>query len=336
VRGNTSSFDNSTIPNNNNNNNNPDINIDNGDEGSMDTQHSQESSRNQCVIINDPDKFLNVENHQIVIDRGNPKQNNIIKVHGTKTRIHIFSNHPISQDLFRSCYEFLQPNTTYGVYCSNKSMSIKNEILDKLYMAFQNVIEIEFPNIKIKRYFQIVEDVENANEQKEIINNQHLGKTCHRGINDVYYNLRKTCYWPRMLTHITEVVNNCHVCKTIKYDRNSPRPLFNLTPTPNKPFEYLQMDVFFFENRKILTIIDCFSKKLYGYILENMTGQEIIKCLRQYFRNFPAPVQIQCDNAPEFANKGVENFLGYHRTKIYFTTPHHSNSNGLLIDVITL
>jgi len=306
------------------------LNLGIDDNASLATQHSQESSNNQCWIVEDPNKSVNLENNQIIINRGNPNTNFVETLHGNKKRLHLFTNYPVNNDLRDSCLEYLKPNTTYGVYCSNQSLQIKNELLEKIYTQFQKIIEDQFPTIKIKRYLKLVKDIENPEEQKEIIINQHEGKTCHRGINDVYFNIRNKYYWPRMITHITEYINNCHVCKTVKYDRNPPRPKFQVTPTPTKPFESIQIDVFFFENRKILTIIDMFSKKLYGYMLKSTTGQEIIKCLRHYFRNFPIPQLVQCDNGPEFSNKGLDNFLSYHNTNIHFTTPNYSNSNGLI------
>lgn len=300
------------------------------DRDSLITQHSQESSHNQIYLVDDPNKIINVENNQIIINRGNPSNNSIKKLHSTKNRFIWYTNYPYSNNLLELCKENLKPNTTYGVYCSDKAVKLKDQILDQIFLEFQRIIETDFPSIIIKRYYKIVDDIENTDEQKDHIANQHVSKTCHRGINDVYYNLRIKCYWPRMLAQITDYVNNCDTCKRIKYDRAPLKPKFNITLTPSQPFESLQIDTFFYNNHKILTIIDCFSKKLYGYLLKNTTGQEIIKCLRNYFSSFPIPNRIQSDNGPEFKNKSVENFLSYHKIDTHYTTPNYSNSNGLI------
>lgn len=109
-----------------------------------------------------------------------------------------------------------------------------------------------------------MEDEENKEEQLQFIINQHCGKTSHRGINDVYLALRKKVYWPGMLTDITKYINNSLICNKKKYDRNPPKPPFQIT----KPFEKLQMDVLFYSSTRILTIVDEFSKKLTAYIIK--------------------------------------------------------------------
>jgi hypothetical protein len=309
---------------NNNNDNN------NNDNDSFVTIHSQISSNDQIYIVDDPNKFLNVEKYQIIIKRGNPNRNKNEKIFKTKTRLTWYTAWPYSNDLEENCIEFLQPNITYGVYCSDKTLQLETKMLDQIFNKFQGIIEDKFPTVKIKRYYKVLEDIEDRNDQIELIINQHCGKTCHRGINDVHLNLKKKYYWPAMLTEITNYINNCEICKRVKYDRNPPRPEYQITPTPEKPFDKLQMDTLFYDNKQIFTIIDCFSKKLSAYEINNTNGIEIINKLKEYLSNFPAPIEIQADNGTEFANKGIENFLKYNNIKIHFTTPHHHNSNGLI------
>ncbi|KAK9512316.1 hypothetical protein O3M35_000769 [Rhynocoris fuscipes] len=289
----------------------------------------EENTSNQVTQISDPNKCVNIEKNQIYINIGNPKNSRQKSYFGTRTRLLWQVAWPHHENLKNLCLEYLKPNTTYGVYCSNKAVTI-NEILEDIYKLFEEIIVTTYPSIRIKRYFKANIDVEEKQDQIELVKNYHIGKTCHRGINDTYGKLKTKYYWPCMAELISAYINNCDICKKTKYERNPPKQEYKITPTPTKPFERLQIDTLFFSNRSILTIIDCFSKRLTANIINSTNSVEVIEKLKEYLTHFPTPVEIQADNGKEFANKGLSNFLAYNNISLYFTTPHHHNSNGLI------
>ena len=63
-----------------------------------------------------------------------------------------------------------------------------------------------------------------------------------------------------------------------------------------EPFERLQRNILFYNNKNILTIF----KKIKP---NNVNGNDIINKLKIYLSDFPPPIEIQLDNESKFSNK---------------------------------
>ena len=59
---------------------------------------------------------------------------------------------------------------------------------------------------------------------------------------------------------IQKTINNCEICQQNKYERKPFKIDDNLTQTPTKPFQKVNIDTLTLERKKYLTIIDQFSK----------------------------------------------------------------------------
>lgn len=317
--------------------NNPieNINIDNenendrpnNDNDSLMTQHSQESSDDRIGIMDD-NSIINTEANQIVISRGKGKPQ--FKKIFNKNRI-IFKYRD-ARDIVNNVEEireYLKPDTVYGIVFSNKSPlfeALKTEILSSMTNEIVKIV----PNIKFRIYKRINADITDVDEQTMIIARCHEDKNFHRGINENYKQIRKNYYWPAMHKDVTDFVNKCEICLKTKYERNPIKTKFKVTPTPTKPFEKIQIDTFTYNNIKILTIVDSFSKRLSAYTMKSANSIEIIKNLNNYLSIFPIPKCIQTDNGLEFNNALYKQFTEINGIETYFTTPYHPPSQGLI------
>lgn len=297
------------------------------DNDSLMTQHSQESSDDRIGIM-DENSIINTEANQIVISRGKGKPQ--FKKIFNKNRI-IFKYRD-ARDIgnnVEEIREYLKPDTVYGIVFSNKSPlfeALKTEILSSMTNEIVKIV----PNIKFRIYKRINADITDVDEQTMIIARCHEDKNFHRGINENYKQIRKNYYWPAMHKDVTEFVNKCEICLKTKYERNPIKTKFKVTPTPTKPFEKLQIDTFTYNNIKILTIVDSFSKRLSAYTLKSANSIEIIKNLNNYLSVFPIPKCIQSDNGLEFNNALYKQFTEINGIETYFTTPYHPQSQGLI------
>ena len=163
----------------------------------------------------------------------------------------------------------------------------------------------------------LLEDVESSETQLENILNYHEGKTNHRGIQETYLKLKNKYYWPKMYNNIQKFINNCEICLSNKYERQPIKISDNLTVTPNRPFEKINIDTLTLEKRKYLTIIDQFSKHAVVYHLKNLNATTIVDALIEYFNNYNVPDEITHDVGTEFNNKLVMELL-----KLYKIKPH--------------
>jgi hypothetical protein len=292
----------------------------NDDTFSLITIHSQESSNDLCAIM-DQDRIVNIEQNQIILEKGTSchKYEKIFN----KNRITIYLSNRIDLNCnLDSISKYLKPNTTYGIL--NKTNN------DTLLNDFKELILENFDTIKLKIYKKINLDIVDLEEQKTLVENYHCAKTYHRGINENYSQIRKRYYWPSMLNDVTRYVNNCNTCQQIKYERKPIRLEYKETPTPCKPFDRLQIDTFHYDGTKILTIIDTFSKRLTAYTLKTLNQNEIKRKLLNYLALFPIPQTIQMDNGTEFNNSTIKNLLLSYKIEPYYVSANHSDSQGLI------
>lgn len=103
-------------------------------------------------------------------------------------------------------------------------------------------------------------DITEEDEIIKIIKKYHEGKMNHRGIDDTEARIKQLLYWPKEHLSIQTCINSCKICQIIKYDRNSLRLKFNITPTAVKPFEISYIDRTTLDNAIFLTIVDSCSK----------------------------------------------------------------------------
>uniref|UniRef100_A0A1B6CD86 RNA-directed DNA polymerase n=2 Tax=Clastoptera arizonana TaxID=38151 RepID=A0A1B6CD86_9HEMI len=292
---------------------------------SLATIHSQESSSDNFNIMKE-NEIVNKEQNQIILKRGNeePKYE---KIFSKNRLIFYITNISDLNILIDQSHHYLQPNTTYGLYIENTGLDdINNELLN----LFTQMIKMNFSDIKIKIYKKLNLDITDKEEQIEIISNYHQSKTFHRGIKENINKIKDQYYWPSITSDVTNYINKCETCLKVKYDRKPIKEKYCVTPTPSKPFERIQVDVFHYSQNKILTIVDCFSKRLTTFILRTLNSHEITKQLRNYLNLFPIPSVIQIDNGKEFDNSLVQNFLKIYDIESHFTTPGHSDSQGLI------
>ena len=173
-----------------------------------------------------------------------------------------------------------------------------------------------------------VDTIEDVNEQRNIVEQYHVGKTNHRGSKETLIHISRRYYWLNMPRVINEVLNKCPVCGKAKYDRVPYRTPYVLTSTPSKPFETIEADIFHFEGEKYLTIIDRWTKLASAWPIVNKSANNVLEALLFFFSTFDCPKMIIFDRGREFYNKKVRETLNELGIEIHFTTTGHHRSHG--------
>ncbi|UYV72541.1 K02A2.6-like [Cordylochernes scorpioides] len=95
-----------------------------------------------------------------------------------------------------------------------------------------------------------------ASMKLEILDKLHAG---HFGIAKTRLRARETVWWPGISKEIAETVKKCSVCIQEAVSKHEP-----LIPTnfPTRPWQKIGMDLFKFENKSYLVVIDYFSRFL--------------------------------------------------------------------------
>lgn len=286
------------------------------------TVHS--NHENPIIAVPISDFPVNYGKNQIIISLVNfaPADPSVIKLHKTKQRILVqFSKNNLEQDIIKFVKEMVAPKAKYYVYFE-----------DPIYEEFSAVLQKYFKNslIQMVRCTQKLIDVTTDDEINQVIQNNHEGKTNHRGIDETEKRIKRIYYWPNQQKSIQNYINNCDICQVTKYDRRPLKLEYNITPTATKPFQILHIDSITLENCKFLTIIDSFSKYAQAYKLNSAQGIEVTNKLVKYFTHHCIPEQIISDNGLEFKNSIVQELLKTHKIEIHFISSQHPESNGLI------
>lgn len=270
------------------------------------TQKPLNTYKNQIYIVTSQNSIsLNVK-QQKIFDNNRWR----ITIPTNDTEKHILN-------IFR---EYISPKTPYAIYA--KPLTIMPLLVVTVQKYFKN------SSYRLVQTNQLLTDVTDPEEQEQYLQYHHVGKTCHKGINEMKASLSKTYYWPNMIKDITNYVNSCNTCQKAKYDRNPPALKFNLTPTSKKPFEHIHIDTFQISNKTFLTILDSFSRYGQAYPIKSLQNTNIVDNLLIFISHHGLPAKITTDRGTEFKNNVLEDFCKLHRIELHFTTSKNSNSNS--------
>lgn len=282
------------------------------------TIHSANEDSTEHIPISESP--LNFYKTQIIVERNSPAKENIQKAFGRIRKTFI---HPDPDENF-----FLNLLKTHFPSKGIVGVMI-NDI--NIYNVFQNTYLKHFSKnklLKINKCYFLLEDVTERHKLQEKILEQHY-KTNHRGINDVYCELKTQIYFPKLKLEIQQVINNCHICNCAKYERNPLKPPLKTTETPNKPLEIVHMDIWFkSKGVPCLTIIDKFTKHAQVIPLKSRTWIDLKNGLMQYISSFGKPHKIITDREKGFNSLNFINYLNNEGIQVHFTTPNNHTSNS--------
>lgn len=161
-------------------------------------------------------------------------------------------------------------------------------------------------------------------KQDEVLQKLHYG---HQGVSKCQLRAKSCVFWPGINKSIEEIVSKCSICQ--QYQRNNqPEPLMP-HEVPQRPWQTVGMDMFYFDNKDYLLIADYYSKfPFVRYIEKPCTSQKIIECLKQLFSEQGCPQRIVSDNAGHFVNSSFKSFANEWGFDHVTSSPGFPQSNG--------
>jgi Reverse transcriptase (RNA-dependent DNA polymerase)./Integrase core domain. len=296
--------------------------IDEDDDDLYQTLHSDDE--NEVNNITFKEGCINVGKNQIVIcTHNNDTEIRIKKLFkNEKQRFEVkLDRRNLDNEIKNFIKEYLIPN--YKYLCLME---------ENLHINFGKILMETFhkESYKIVKCECVLEDIESIEEQTQILITYHEGKTNHRGILETYQKLKRRYYWPNAYQDIQKTINNCETCQNNKYERRPFQINENITETPNKPFQKINIDTLTLERKKYLTIIDQFSKFAQIYYLRNLNATSIVNKLIDYFNQYTVPDEITFDAGTEFNNNLVKELLKMHKITPHTTCISNPKSNGAI------
>lgn len=283
------------------------------------TIHSaEEDNRNYIQISELP---LNLFKTQIIVKRGETNKTEFRNIFNKK-RIIITSNEPGEKLYENILRNHLPKKGIVGIMFDDMRMFIE---FQDTYIKWK-IPEI---NIKVNKVNYVLEDVTNRSELKEAILQEHF-KNNHRGINEVYLEIKSTLYYPNLKREITQVINNCYICSIAKYERKPLKLPFRITETPSFKNEIIHMDIWFLKKGKpYLTFIDKLSKYAQVIPIKSRNWLDIEKGIKQYIGIIGKPKRIITDNERSFGSINCKSYFENNNIELHLTTPqlHTGNSD---------
>lgn len=213
--------------------------------------------------------------------------------------------------------EKLNPNGTNCIYCPVSLIQIIQETYRK-HFSHNNIFKIFISQV-------LLQDVRLPEEQDGIVRKVH--EYAHRGIKENKQQILSDYFFPEIDRKVKIFIGNCPICKRCKYDRKPPK-LIQKTNDAKRPFEKIHIDIFFIKQKKLLTIVDAFSKFANVIALETRTIVDLKRAITEHIRVFGRPEVIVCDQEPGFTSIDFIGFLQNLNIEIHHASS--SNSNGIV------
>lgn len=154
----------------------------------------------------------------------------------------------------------------------------------------------------------------------ELIHQSHLGivKSKQRA--------REVLYWPGVSAEIEPVIGNCGKCAEVQ--NMLPRQPLMPTETPELPFEEVASDLFEFENKQYIVLVDYYSKFIEVDELKGQRSRGVIEALKVQFSRHGIPSTIRTDNGPQYSSEEFREFCENYGISHKTSSPHTPHSNG--------
>ncbi|UYV67569.1 hypothetical protein LAZ67_5001246, partial [Cordylochernes scorpioides] len=149
----------------------------------------------------------------------------------------------------------------------------------------------------------------------------------HLRITKTRLRARETVWWPGISEDIAETVRKCSVCIQEAVSKHEP-----LIPTnfPTRPGQKIGMDLFKFENKWYLVVIDYYSRFPEMIQLDRLTANVVVRSCKSIFARHGIPETVVSDNGTQFgAAREFANFARQYGFTHVTSSPRFPQSNGM-------
>ena len=148
----------------------------------------------------------------------------------------------------------------------------------------------------------------------------------HIGIVKTKERARKLVFWPGMSRDIEEYILKCKVCQ--KYQPNNQKEPMIPHQIPNRAWKKLGCDLFEYDGKKYLLVIDYYSKYLEMSDMQDGSAETVVQELKAIFARHGIPQELVADNVP-FNSASFKKFASDWDVKVTFSSPRYAQSNGM-------
>ena len=116
---------------------------------------------------------------------------------------------------------------------------------------------------------------------------------------------RQSVWWPGLSKQLEALVQTCRECCKHKIQKAEP---LQGTTLPTLPWLKVATDLFVWEGKTYLLIVDYFSRYIETCKLSGKTSNEVIRHLKSIFARHGIPQCVMSDNGPQFSSMEFAQF----------------------------
>ena len=155
----------------------------------------------------------------------------------------------------------------------------------------------------------------------------NLLHACHLGIVKCTQKARDLFYWPGLASDIHDMISRCAICKEYQYS-NQKEPLIP-HDTSNVLWENLAADLFMWNNKSYLLVVDFYSRYFEVAVLYATTSADVIHHMKSFFSRHGIPKSIVTDNGSQFTSYSFAQFSKVWKINHKTSSLLYPQSNGL-------
>ncbi|XP_077516529.1 uncharacterized protein LOC144126328 [Amblyomma americanum] len=129
----------------------------------------------------------------------------------------------------------------------------------------------------------------------------------------------------RPVAYFEDLVAQCTKCAETRVVRSEP---LMPTPTPERPWQHLGIDLFQFKERDYVLIVDYYSRFPEVVTLGTTAATAITAAVKSCFARFWIPNVVRTDNRPQFVSNDFTEFPRSYGFRHETSSPRYPQSNG--------
>ena len=161
--------------------------------------------------------------------------------------------------------------------------------------------------------------------RSKMLEHLHVG---HAGIEKTLRRARTTLFWPGLTADVHNLVSSCPECLT--HRNSNPKEPLNPHPVPSYPWQVVGTDLFQWDDKNYLILVDYYSRYFEVLQLRSSTSSKsVIHKMKAAFSRFGIPEKLVSDNGPQYSATEFAKFATDYDFVHCTSSPKYPQSNGL-------
>ena len=147
----------------------------------------------------------------------------------------------------------------------------------------------------------------------------------HQGIIKCQRRARNSVWWPGITVQIKNLISRCNVCMQFRVQHAEPMVS---TPLPTRPWQKIASDLFHFQGKKYLLVVDYFSRFIEIALLSSSNASTVLMHMKSIFARHGCPETMVTDGGPPYSSKEFRQFAAKYGFHHIFSSPEYPQGNS--------